>query len=225
MANVSTESHSESRGTAVGENVTHQEDAALQGRGEPTVAPIGDSSPAGEKTRAERDDLLDRLARTQAEFENARKRLAREQNEFKEFALADTIMSLLPVLDGLDWALQTPCQNVEEFRTGINLIRKQLEDSLSSLGLRPIAAKGEQFDPRMHEAIEIVNTEVAPDNQVLKDVRRGYKLKDRLLRPAMVLVSRNQVSQNPVSHNSENEADGEKSKPVADEASFAKGSE
>jgi molecular chaperone GrpE len=220
MANVRIESHSELRGTAVRENVAHLGGAAPEGHGEPTVVPPGDSSAVREKTRVERDELLDRMARMQAEFENARKRLAREQNEFKEFALADTITSLLPVLDGLDWALQTPYQNVEEFRSGISLIRKQLEDFLSSLGLRPIAAKGEPFDPRVHEAVEVVNTEVAPDNQVLKDVRRGYKLKDRLLRPAMVLVSRN-----PASHNPENGADGEKSKPAANESSFAQRSE
>ena len=141
--------------------------------------------------KAERDDLLDRLARTQAEFENTRRRLTREQDEFKELALADAITSLLPILDGFDWALQSPYQNVEEFRSGINLIRKQLQDSLSNLGLRPIPANGEPFDPRLHEAVEVVDTVFAQDNHVLKDVRRGYKLKDRLLRPAMVLVAHN----------------------------------
>jgi molecular chaperone GrpE len=146
---------------------------------------------APEKTTSERDDLLSRIARMQAEFENARKRLAREQDEFKELALADAIKSLLPVLDSLDWALQSQYQSVEEFRSGISLIRKQLHDSLSKLGLQEIPANGELFDPHLHEAVELVNTTVAQDNHVLKDVRRGYKLKDRLLRPAMVLVAHN----------------------------------
>jgi molecular chaperone GrpE len=146
---------------------------------------------APEKTTSERDDLLGRMARMQAEFENARKRLAREQDEFKEQALADAIKSLLPGLDSLDWALQSQYQSVEEFRSGISLIRKQLYDSLSKLGLQEIPANGELFDPRLHEAVEVVNTTVAEDNHVLKDVRRGYKLNDRLLRPAMVLVAHN----------------------------------
>ena len=146
---------------------------------------------APEKKTSECDDLLGRIARMQAEFENARKRLAREQDEFKELALADAIKSLLPVLDGLDWALQSQYQSVEEFRSGISLIRKQLHDSLSKLGLQEIPADGELFDPHQHEAVEVVNTTVAQDNHVLKDVRRGYKLKDRLLRPAMVLVAHN----------------------------------
>jgi molecular chaperone GrpE len=146
---------------------------------------------APEKTTSERDELLSRIARMQAEFENARKRLAREQEEFKEMALADAIKSLLPGLDSLDWALQSQYQSVEEFRSGISLIRKQLYDSLSKLGLQEIPAHGELFDPRLHEAVEVVNTTVAEDNHVLKDVRRGYKLNDRLLRPAMVLVAHN----------------------------------
>jgi molecular chaperone GrpE len=146
---------------------------------------------APEKTTSECDELLSRIARMQAEFENARKRLAREQDEFKELALADAIKSLLPGLDSLDWALQSQYQSVEEFRSGISLIRKQLYDSLSKLGLQEIPAHGELFDPHLHEAVEVVNTTVARDNHVLKDVRRGYKLKDRLLRPAMVVVAHN----------------------------------
>ena len=95
---------------------------------------------------------------------------------------------------------------MEDFRSGINLIRRQLQDSLSNLGLRTIPADGEPFDPRLHQAVEVVNTSVAQDNQVLKDVRRGYKLKDRLLRPAMVLVAHNPES------NAKADVQGEQSK-------------
>jgi len=144
-----------------------------------------------EELQADRDALLDRLARTQAEFDNARKRAAREQREFKEFALADAVTSLLPVLDSLDLALQTPPQSLEEMRSGVDLIRKQLQDTLSKLGLAQISAKGEPFDPRLHEAIESVDTTAAQDNHVLSELQRGYKLGTRLLRPAMVSVARN----------------------------------
>jgi molecular chaperone GrpE len=139
----------------------------------------------------EREVLLDQLARAQADFENTRRRLAKEQEDFKEFALTDALKSLLPVLDSFDWALQTPAQNPADFRSGVELIRKQLHEALSKLGAEPITATGEPFDPRVHEAVETVESSSAADNHVIKELRRGYKLKDRLLRPAMVVVARN----------------------------------
>jgi molecular chaperone GrpE len=142
------------------------------------------------KLKAERDNLVDRLARLQAEFENARKRAAREQQDFREYAVADAIKPLLPVLDSFERALQSAPEK-SEFRGGVELIYKQLQDALAKLGVQPIAAKGEQFDPHIHEAIEMVDTDKANDHEVLEELQRGYKLKDRLLRPAMVKVARN----------------------------------
>lgn len=107
------------------------------------------------KMKAERDDLLDR---SQAEFENTRKRRAKEQDEFKDRALVEAMNSLLPIPDSFDWALATPHQNVEESRSRINLLRKQLQNALGKLGRRTIPAKGEPFDPRLHEAVAVVNT-------------------------------------------------------------------
>ena len=144
-----------------------------------------------QKLRVERDTLVDRLARLQAEFENARKRAAREQQEFKDFAAADTIKSLLPALDSFERALQAPTNQLNEFRGGVELIYKQLQDALAKLGVRAVLAKGEPFDPHVHEAIEMVETTEVPDHQVVDELQRGYKLKDRLLRPAMVKVAQN----------------------------------
>jgi molecular chaperone GrpE len=143
-----------------------------------------------QKLKAERDGLLDRIARMQADFENARKRAARELQEYREYALADAIRDLLPVLDSFERALKTSSSQTD-LRGGIELISKQLEDSLTKLGLRPIPTKGAAFDPRFHEAIEMVETTEAPDHQILEELQRGYKLKDRLLRPAMVKIARN----------------------------------
>jgi len=126
----------------------------------------------------------------QAEFDNARKRAAKEQQDFRDYALVDTIKSIIPVLDSFDRALQTSPQK-SEFHSGMELIHKQLVDALSKLGVKPISAKGEQFDPRYHEAIEMVDTKDADDHKVLEELQRGYRLKDRLLRPAMVKVARN----------------------------------
>lgn len=144
-----------------------------------------------EKLQAERNLLLDRMARLQAEFDNARKRTAREQQEYKDFALADALKNLLPIVDSFDRALQTKVQKPEDFRAGVELIRKQFQDALEKLGLRPIPAEGEPFDPRLHEAIEMVDSNEVKDHHVLDELQRGYKLKDRLLRPSMVRVARN----------------------------------
>jgi len=173
---------------------------ASDGEGEDSNAveaavPTGPSAAAGrdsemEKLRAERDMLLDRLARSQAEFENARKRAAAEQQKFRDYALADAIKSLLPTLDSFERALKTS-EEKSEFRNGVELIYKQLQDALQKLGLQAISAQGETFDPHLHEAVEMVETTEAEDHTILEEMQRGYKLKDRLLRPAMVKVARN----------------------------------
>src|SRR5438309_8987941 len=162
-----------------------------EGGGEST--PANDVSAAAtqlQKLKAERDTLLDRLARAQAEFENARRRASKEQQDFRDYASFDTIKSLLPVLDSFERALQTKSE-AADFRSGVELIYKQLQDALVKLGVRPIPAKGEPFDPRYHEAIEMVESTDAPDHEVLEELQRGYKFKDRLLRPAMVKVAKN----------------------------------
>jgi molecular chaperone GrpE len=150
------------------------------------------SAPESElqKLKAERDELRDRLARAQAEFENARKRASKEQQEFRDYAVADAIKSLLPAMDSLERALQVQ-SDAAELHSGVELIYKQMLAALSKLSVNPIAAKGEAFDPRYHEAIEMVETGDAPDHQVIEELQRGYKFKDRLLRPAMVKVAKN----------------------------------
>ena len=150
------------------------------------------SGPAAElqKLKAERDSLLDRLARAQAEFENARRRASKEQQDFRDYAAADAIRPLLPVIDSFERALLVK-SDPGDFRSGVELIYKQLQDALAKLGVRAIPAKGETFDPHVHEAIEMVETSDAADHEVLEELQRGYKIKDRLLRPAMVKVARN----------------------------------
>jgi len=143
-----------------------------------------------QRMKAERDSLLDRLARTQAEFDNARKRATKEQQDYRDYAVADTLKSLLPVLDSFERALQIK-SDASDLRSGVELIYKQLQSALARLSVNPIASKGEPFDPHYHEAVEMVETSDAPDHQVIEELQRGYKFKDRLLRPAMVKVARN----------------------------------
>src|SRR2546423_206710 len=146
-----------------------------------------------ERMSQERDALLDRLARLQAEFENYRKRNAREQAEFREYAVADAVKNFLPILDNFDLALRS--QKTEStdpaLRSGIELIRKQMDDVLSRLGVQAVPAQGSTFDPRVHEAIEMVESREHADHEVIDELQRGYKLKERLLRPAMVRVATN----------------------------------
>lgn len=146
-----------------------------------------------ERVSQERDALLDRLARLQAEFENYRKRNAREQAEFREYAVTDAVKSFLPILDNFDLALRQTNEGAA-LRSGIELIRKQMDDVLSRLGVQVIPAQGSTFDPRVHEAIEMVESADHADHEVIDELQRGYKLKERLLRPAMVRVATNPTS-------------------------------
>jgi molecular chaperone GrpE len=180
-------------------DVDHELPAADEvSEGDASVARQTASADGGELQRvtAERDTLLDRLARAQAEFDNSRKRAAREQQDYRDYAQSDTVKALLPIMDSFERALRADSLAHEksqnsELRNGIELIYKQLQDALLKLGVQPIPAKGEPFDPRVHEAIEMVDTTDAEDHQVLEELQRGYKLKERLLRPAMVKVARN----------------------------------
>jgi molecular chaperone GrpE len=144
-----------------------------------------------EALRAEKANYLDRLARLQAEFDNFRKRSVRDQQDFRDYALAEALKSLLPILDSLDRALKTTGVSVEDFRSGIELIDKQFHDALSKLGVEPVPAEGEIFDPNLHQAVQMVDTDEVEDHRVIDELQRGYRIKDRLLRPAMVRVANN----------------------------------
>jgi molecular chaperone GrpE len=143
-----------------------------------------------ERLRAERDGLVDRLARLQAEFDNARKREQRERADYRAFAVADAVEQFLPVLDNFKLALNAT-GTAEQLRTGVELIAKQMDEVLRSLNVTPVETVGHPFDPRVHEALESVERPDLPDHQVIDEVRRGYRIRDRLLRPALVRISVN----------------------------------
>jgi molecular chaperone GrpE len=143
-----------------------------------------------DRLKAERDSLLDRLARVQAEFDNARKREARERADFRDYAVANAVEQFLPVLDNFQLALKSN-GTVEQLRAGVELIVKQMEEALRTLNVQPVEAVGSEFDPRVHEALEMAEKPNLPDHQVFEEVRRGYRIKDRLLRPALVRVASN----------------------------------
>jgi molecular chaperone GrpE len=149
-----------------------------------------------EQLKAERDRLLDRLARLQAEFENARKRAERERNEFREFVTGSVVEQFLPVVDNFELALKSTGSE-KQLRSGVSLIVKQMEEILEKMQVKAVPTVGEVFDPRFHEALGTVERDDLPDQQVAEEVRRGYKIRERLVRPALVRVAHNpkQVSE------------------------------
>lgn len=146
--------------------------------------------------REERDALKDRLARLQAEFDNARKREVKERQDARDYAVQSTVEPFLGVMDNFGLALKSQ-GSVEQLRTGVELILKQMEEALRGLNVQPVEAVGTEFDPRVHEALGTEEREDVPDHQVIEEIRRGYKLRDKLLRPALVKIATNakQVSE------------------------------
>lgn len=143
-----------------------------------------------EKVKSERDQLLDRVARLQAEFENARKRAERERLEFRDYATGNVVEQFLPVIDNFELALKSS-GSAEQMRSGVELIVKQMGEVLAKMQVTPVATVGEPFDPRLHEALGSVDRDDIPDQHVAEEIRRGYKVRDKLLRPALVRVAHN----------------------------------
>jgi len=139
---------------------------------------------------ARAEEYFQRLARLQADFENYRRRTAREREELVKFATEQLIVSLLPVVDNFERALASGRENPDKLLEGVEMIYRQLFDLLAAEGLAPVPAAGEKFDPARHEAVSQVESSEHVDNIILEEFRRGYYLKDKVIRPAMVRVAR-----------------------------------
>jgi molecular chaperone GrpE len=157
---------------------------------EPVVNDVDATQIELDQLRGERDQLLDRLARLQAEFENARKREVKERADTRDFTISNTVEPFLGVMDNFQLALKAD-GTVEQLRSGVELILKQMDDALKGLNVVPVESVGAQFDPRVHEALGSIETKEFPDHQVLEEIRRGYKIRDKLLRPALVRIAVN----------------------------------
>ncbi len=148
------------------------------------------------KARAEKaDDHWQRLLRTTADFDNFKKRATREKQDAIKYANESLLEKLIPVLDNFDMALSatqnTNTEAAQSLQTGINMIYQQLKNTLVEAGLEEVDAAGKAFDPNLHEAVSQQETNDVPEGQVLQQLRKGYKLRDRLLRPATVIVAKN----------------------------------
>lgn len=143
-----------------------------------------------EQIKGERDQLLDRLARLQAEFDNARKREGKERQDARDYTVSSTVEPFLGVMDNFQLALRSGGSG-DQLRAGVELILKQMEDALRGLSVVAVESVGAQFDPRVHEALGSIETKEFPDHQVVEEIRRGYKLREKLLRPALVKIASN----------------------------------
>jgi molecular chaperone GrpE len=143
-----------------------------------------------EQLRGEKGQLLDRLARLQAEFDNARKREMKERADAREYTIGSTVEPFLGVMDNFQLALKAE-GTAEQLRGGVELILKQMEEALKGLNVQIVETVGSEFDPRMHEALGSIETAEFPDHQVLEEIRRGYKIREKLLRPALVRIAVN----------------------------------
>lgn len=170
-----------------------ENDSAAPQGGEPVPAA---ATPPGlaealEKALAENKDLYDRLLRKQAEMDNFRKRTQKEKEDLRQYAAGDMIRSLLPTLDGFDRALQHRDESVPAgFYQGLELIYRELREVLTRAGVTPIETAGQMFDPHLHQAVETVDDPNHSENEIVEELQRGYMLKSKLLRPAIVKVAR-----------------------------------
>lgn len=149
-----------------------------------------DLAAAYQKALAEKQEYYDLALRARAELENFRKRTQREKEEFLQHANADLMRSLLPALDGFDRALKHRDPKAPpKVYEGLELIHRQLLETLHRAGLTAVETKGETFDPNFHQAVETVESDKHEDQEIVEELQRGYKLKQRLLRPAIVKVA------------------------------------
>jgi molecular chaperone GrpE len=153
--------------------------------------PGAEADEAVAAAQKERDAYRDQFLRAVADFDNYRKRIERERRELSEYAAADVLLDLLPVVDNFERALQAPATgDTEAFKRGIELIHKQMLDLLRKRGVTRIDALGADFDPNVHQAVIHEPSEEHREGEVMEELQRGYKLGDRLLRPSMVKVAK-----------------------------------
>ena len=164
--------------------------------GGPEVAELVATRAELKRLESEVKELMDGLARRQADFENYRKRMERKRAETYNRVVADIAAKLLPVLDNLKRALETEASveasESDEFRhflSGVDLIHKQLNGVLDALGVKPVLAEGEQFDPHLHEAVVTEPTDDYEPDTVMQEIVRGFRIGDKLIRPALVKVA------------------------------------
>lgn len=158
-----------------------------------TVDPLKEMEEKVESLKKEATENHDRLLRMAAEFENYKKRTAREMNDFRKFANESFVKAMLPVVDSLDLAITSASNDQQEDSSlveGVTMTLKEIYKVFEQFGITPIESMGKTFDPAFHQAMMQEETEAYPENTVSRELQKGYMIHDRLLRPAMVVVSK-----------------------------------
>jgi molecular chaperone GrpE len=151
-----------------------------------------------ELTDREAREYLDYLGRLKREFKSYKERTLRETEKLKGSAAEEVIKELLPILDDFELAIDSAkkSKNFSRFAEGVKMILNRMREVLKKQGVKPIKAKGEEFNPHLHEAVGMIDSQKYPDNLIVEEMRRGYTLNDKVLRPAVVKVNK-RASENP----------------------------
>ena len=173
-----------------------------------------------ESVEQELKDSHDRFLRVSAEFENYKKRASREMNDFRKFANESFVKAMLPVVDNLDRAVESSSDDDHSIRSvveGVNMTLKEILKIFEQFGVKPFESLGKIFDPALHQAVMQKETDNHPEKTILNELEKGYMIHDRLLRPAMVVVSKTTESENQ-----ENQAQEEKNRKQKEKRLYIK---
>ena len=188
--------HTKGEETVIEDKIDQKEDANKEEKVE-TVDPLKEMEDKVESIKQEAKENHDRLLRVSAEFENYQKRAAREMNDFRKFANESFVKAMLPVVDNLDRAIESSSNDKHadsSMLEGVNMTLKEILKVFEQFGVKPFESVGKTFDPSLHQAVMQEETETHPENSVVKELQKGYMMYDRLLRPAMVVVSKTKTT-------------------------------
>lgn len=173
------------KGEESNKETTEQQDVSLEEKVLTLAAEL-------KQSKEQADEYYAHLQRLQAEFDNYRKRTQKEKEDFVKYASERVVEALLPVLDNFERAVAAAktSQDFNSFSQGVEMIYKQMLNTLDKEGLAAIEAVGKPFDPNIHEAVLQVDSEEYPENTVVEELQKGYLLKEKVIRPSMVKVSR-----------------------------------
>ncbi len=156
----------------------------------PVEVPAPEENPF-EQLQSDMERFRDLALRTQADFENYRKRAIREKEDAIKYANAGLVERLIPVIDNFEFGIQAArAEGSQAVLVGLEMVAKQFQEFLASVGVQPVEAEGQPFDPNLHEAVGHEASDTVPEGVVIRQLRKGYKLRDRLIRPANVFVSK-----------------------------------
>jgi molecular chaperone GrpE len=201
--------HTQANETVSENNTPKNNDPKKEESGQ-TIAPLKDMEEKVESLKKEAAENHDRLLRVAAEFENYKKRNAREMNDFRKFANESFVKAMLPVVDSLDLAIASASNDQQANSSvveGVTMTLKEIYKVFEQFGVRPIESIGKTFDPVFHQAMMQEETEVYPENTVSRELQKGYMIHDRLLRPAMVVVSKKKEASENIESQTKNRED------------------